>query len=368
MEFLIIFGILALLTIISIAYLQLNPQFGGRISKEDRKRYARSPQWDGEKFVNLQETTADVNLLTMPELLRESYQNYQAQVPDAPLQLQPFDRQAWEQSDAGFQFIWYGHSVCLMRLEGKNLLIDPMFGPDASPVGPIRTRRFSENTLEIIDQLPELDVVLLTHDHYDHLDYQSILKLKDKADRFYVALGTKRHLLRWGIDDSRVREFDWWEEVQLGTIQLTFTPSRHFSGRGMGDRAKCLWGGWAFHTPNYRIYWSGDGGYGPHFKEIGERLGPFDWAFVECGQYYKLWTQVHQLPEEAVWAVGDVKAQTGIPVHWGAFKLAPHYWQEPAERFCRFAEEEGVAIGLPRLGELIRPEEDLPRDCWWEKP
>ena len=359
-------GLLALIIGIGLAYLRLNPQFGGRITAEDRQRYARSPQWDGKQFVNPQETNVDISLLKVPGLIRENIQYHQAHTPDAPLPVIPFDRAAWNQSQSGFQFIWYGHAVCLMRLEGHNFLIDPMLGPDASPVGPVRTRRFSENTLAFLDELPALQAVFLTHDHYDHLDYQSVLKLKDKVEHFYVALGVKRHLLRWGVPEDHITEFDWWDEGRLGNIQFTFTPSRHFSGRSIDDRAKCLWGGWAFHTPNYRIYWSGDGGYGPHFQEVGQRLGPFDWAFVECGQYYKLWTQVHQLPEEAVQAVKDARAKIGVPVHWGAFKLAPHHWKEPAERFCKAAVEEGVDFAVPRLGAMVAAEDQLPREYWWE--
>ncbi len=349
------------------AYLFFNPQFGGSVIAAYRQKYARSPQWDGEKFVNQQETSVDIDLLKVPELIRENIQYHQAHTPDAPLPVVPFDRQAWAQSKSGFQFIWYGHAACLMRLDGQNFLIDPMFGPDASPVGPVHTQRFSKNTLDILEELPELQAIFLTHDHYDHLDYQSILRLKGKTAHFYVALGVKRHLLRWGIAEGRITEFDWWEAGRLGNIDFTFTPSRHFSGRSINDRAKCMWGGWAFHTPNHRIYWSGDGGYGPHCKEVGERLGPFDWAFVECGQYYKLWTQVHQLPEEAVKAVKDARAKIGLPVHWGAFKLAPHHWKERAERFCRAAAEQEVEFAVPRLGAIYTTEDKLPQEHWWGK-
>lgn len=347
------------------AYLHFNPQFGGRISPADKRAYAQSPQWDGQKFVNQSETKVDVNLRTMPGLIRANLKDRKQRIPQHPLPVQPFNSQAWNSSNAHFQFIWYGHSVVLMKLAGKTILIDPMFGPDASPVGPVRTPRFSQNTLDILDTLPDLDAVFLTHDHYDHLDYASIQKLKGKVVHYYVALGVKRHLRHWGIPAGQITEYDWWDTGRLGDIQFTFTPSRHFSGRGLTDRTKCLWGGWAFITPQKRIYWSGDGGYASHFSEIGDKLGPFDWAFLECGQYYKLWTQVHQLPEEAVQAAIDVGAKVSTPVHWGAFKLAPHHWQDPVERFAAAAKNKGITTAFPELGQLVIEKDKLPCQHWW---
>jgi len=174
---LIIFLTLLLISLVLLyAYLNFNPQFGGRITPADKRAYARSPHWDGQKFVNQSETTVDVNLQNMPGLIQANLKDRKQKVPQNPLPVQPFDQEAWNNSNADFQFIWYGHAVALMKLAGKSFLIDPMFGPDASPVGPVRTRRFSNDTLAILDTLPNLDPVFLTHDHYDHLDYASIQK------------------------------------------------------------------------------------------------------------------------------------------------------------------------------------------------
>ncbi len=161
-----------------------------------------------------------------------------------------------------------------------------------------RLVRNGENTLNLVEQLPTLDAILLTHDHYDHLDLESIRRLKNKTENWLVALGVGRHLEKWGIPKNSITEFGWWQKVDFLGIEITATPSRHFSGRGPFDRAKSLWCGWVFKSANHAIYWSGDGGYGEHFKEIGERLGPFDWGFMECGQYNERWHQIHMYPED----------------------------------------------------------------------
>lgn len=362
----ILFSAILIAPLAGLAYLRFNPQFGGRIKAADQARYAQSPQWDGEKFVNQNPTEVEVNLRTLPGLIRAQLTERGARTPAQKLPVVPFDSQAWNSRGDRFQFVWYGHSVCLMKLAGKNILIDPMFGPDASPIGPVRTHRFSENTLAIIDNLPNLDVVLLTHDHYDHIDYASIEKLKDKVPHFYVALGIKRHLTEWGIAADRITEMDWWDTATIGDITITFTPSRHFSGRGLFDRAKSLWGGWALVTPKDRIYWSGDGGYDSHFKTIGDQLGPFDWAFVECGQYYKLWHQIHMYPGEAVQAAIDVGAKVATPVHWGGFSLALHTWREPVQEFVTAARRKDFSISVPRLGAITSYSENQNLQAWWE--
>jgi L-ascorbate metabolism protein UlaG (beta-lactamase superfamily) len=202
--------------------------------------------------------------------------------------------------------------------------------------------------------LPEIDLVLFTHDHYDHLDLASVEKLRGKTRQFYVALGVKRHLAAWGVDDAIVQEFDWWDEADFEGLRLTFTPTRHFSGRGLTDRAKSLWGGWVLDDGQHRIWFSGDGGYGDHFKEVGQRLGPFDIGFMECGQYGEYWPLIHMFPDESVQAALDAGVKRAMPVHWAAFVLSfQHSWYEPATTFCKLAEEKGLNHFTPRLGEVF---------------
>ena len=195
-------------------------------------------------------------------------------------------------------------------------------------------------------------MVLLSHDHYDHLDYDSIQQLKPKVKHFYTALGVKRHLVKWGIQADTITEFDWWNTSVFKNITITFTPTRHFSGRGLTDKAKSLWGGWSLKTSKEKIWFSGDSGYGEHFKEIGRQLGPFDFAFMECGQYNENWHQIHMFPEESVQAAIDAQVKTIMPVHWAGFALAQHSWTEPVERFTVAADKQNVKYIVPQLGEI----------------
>jgi L-ascorbate metabolism protein UlaG (beta-lactamase superfamily) len=192
----------------------------------------------------------------------------------------------------------------------------------------------------------------MSHDHYDHLDYQSIQKLKHKTNHFYTALGVAKHLRRWGIDNSKITEMDWQDEIQIDGVKLIFTESRHFSGRRFSDRFKCLWGGWIIAAGDKKIYWSGDGGYGLHFKEIGEKYGPFDIGFMECGQYNPNWKDIHLTPEESVQAALDAKVKTAMPVHCMGFALAMHPWQEPLEKFYAAAAEYKLKTTAPKIGAI----------------
>ena len=348
-----------------IAYARKNPQFGGSVTAEEKKRFENSMQWRGDIFENSSTTTMDMNLKTVPGLLKEFINGRKSRMPKTSIDFHEFDRERFEKGSKP-RFIWFGHSVALLRIDSINILIDPMFGPDASPIGPMRTKRFSDNTLDIIDSLPEIDLVLLTHDHYDHLDYQSILKLKNKVKCFYVALGTARHLIKWGISKDRIQEFDWWQKTVFQELEIVFTPSRHFSGRGAFDRAKSLWGGWVVKSKEFSVYWSGDGGYDSHFKEIGMKYGPFDLGFMECGQYNERWQQIHMLPEEAVQASMDASVNKAIPVHWGAFSLALHDWKDPIQRFEKQAQLDGQDCLFPELGKVIKYDENH-SEPWWER-
>ncbi|WP_237332513.1 MBL fold metallo-hydrolase [Zobellia amurskyensis] len=308
-------------------------QFGGKLTNVSTERYSQSENWKDGKFLNLEETSMSINFWEIPKLLYKQFTDTKKREPAAPLPVTSFNKKSFLLDDVPFKYIWYGHSVILMRMNAKTILIDPMLGSNASPIAPFKTKRFSENTLDLIEDFPEIDLMILSHDHYDHLDYDSIVKLKRKTKKYYVALGVKRHLVAWDIDPELITEFDWWNDATFNDIQITFTPSRHFSGRGLTDRAKSLWGGWTFKTANHNIWFSGDSGYGSHFKEIGEKLGPFDFGFMENGQYNEKWHQIHMFPEESVQAALDAGVKKVMPVHWAGFALAQHSWKEPADRF-----------------------------------
>lgn len=346
-------------------YLRYNPHFGKTPDTSEKKRLSRSKQWKGNKFENFSRTNMNIGLSTIPKLLKERITKRKYRSPSVGLPILGLNQKDLYEGTQP-KFIWYGHSVVLLRIEQKNFLIDPMFGPDASPIAPWSTKRFSRNTLNLIDNLPEIEAVLLSHDHYDHLDLKSIQKLKEKSQKFMVALGVARHLEHWGIASNKIREFDWWDTCNLGGVELSFTPTRHFSGRGPFDRTTSLWGGWVFSTSKHNIYWSGDSGYDSHFKLIGQKLGPFDWGFMECGQYNPHWAQIHMFPEETVQASIDARVKTVIPVHWAGFDLSLHSWKEPVERFVRRARERAISYSTPKPGELIKMYLEPIDDPWWK--
>ncbi len=341
-------------------------QFGGRVSLEDKEFYGQSPHWKNGKFQNAVDISMMIDLKDFPRVIRKQFFGKSARSPEQALPIQPFDKTTFLRQNEQAKFIWYGHSVLLANIRGKICLIDPMLGPDTTPIAPTVTKRFSENTLDLIEDFPPIDILLMTHDHYDHLDYASILRLKPKVKQYFVAMGVKRHLVSWGVESSLITEFDWWDSQELDNCKITFTPTQHFSGRGLTDRFKTLWGGWVFQTPNESIWFSGDGGYGNHFTEIGERLGPFDLAFMECGQYNTDWHPVHLFPEESIRAALDAGAKTVMPVHWAGFDLSYyHTWKEPAEQFVHFASEQEVPYLLPQLGEIFTQSSRL-ASPWWE--
>ena len=346
-------------------YLKKNPQFGGKLEKDEKETLSKSGHWKKGKFQNLSKTTMDMDVFKLPGLLKENKKGRKTKGPNGLIPIAPFKASDFNKNGKP-KFIWYGHSVLLLQLNDKNILIDPMFGQDASPIGPIRTKRFSENCLQLIGKLPTIDLILMTHDHYDHLDFHSLRLLRNKVDTFLVPLGVGRHLLKWGVDSKHITEFDWWQELKLFGIDFIFTPSRHFSGRGAFDRAKSLWGGWVLKSDEHRIYWSGDGGYDDHFMMIGKKYGPFDWGFMESGQYNERWHQIHMYPEEAVQAAIDSKVHRAVPVHWGAFSLALHHWADPIERFVEASEKKHQQYLCPRPGEVIQMGQ-VESNAWWKK-
>ena len=346
-------------------YLKKNPQFGGKLEKEEKKLLSASPHWKNGNFNNLSKTVMEMNMGSLPGLIKERVQGREKRDPKKPIEVIPFNSENFKK-DSKPKFVWYGHSVLLLQINNKNLLIDPMFGQDASPVGPFRTKRFSKDTLKLIDELPPIDAVLMTHDHYDHLDFESIRLLRSKVNLFLVPLGLGRHLIRWDIDKSSIVECDWWQEIKYFDIDFIFTPSRHFSGRGAFDRAKSLWGGWVIKSKNSNIYYSGDGGYETHFKLIGEKFGPFDWGFMECGQYNERWSQIHMYPEKTVQAALDAQVSQAIPVHWGAFSLALHSWTDPIDRFVESAENKEQQFLSPEPGEIIVSGQSQ-SNPWWKQ-
>lgn len=340
-------------------------QLGGKLTNEFKTRYINSPQWKAGAFRNNKRIEMNTGFLRIPSILVKQLKGRADRQPIKPLNISPFNKDEFYAEERTARMIWYGHSVIFIRVNQTNILIDPMFGSDTTPIAPFKSSRYSENTLAIIDDLPPIDIVLLTHDHYDHLDYGSIIRLKSKVKQFFVPLGLSRHLVAWGIDQNIINEFDWWDTSQMNDIQFSFTPTQHFSGRWLNDRQMSLWGGWAIQSENENIWISGDGGYAGHFCEIGKRLGPFDFAFMECGQYNDDWRPVHLFPDESVQAALDAGVRKAMPIHWAGFSLSYHHtWKDPAEDFLETSIRYGLDYAFPELGRCFSINDEI-KDCWW---
>lgn len=263
------------------------------------------------------------------------------------------------------KFVWFGHSTLLLNIDGQVLLVDPVFSQSASPFSWM-VKRFQPAALKR-EELPAIDTIVISHDHYDHLDKETIEFFQDKKTQFVVPLAVGEHLRNWGIPAERIAELDWYDSFAFQGLTFTATPAHHFSGRGLFDQNETLWASWIIQGSKERIYFSGDSGYAEHFKEIGNRFGPFDVAFLENGQYNERWLYAHMMPEETVQAALDLQARTFVPVHWGMFDLSIHNWSEPVERSYKLAAEKGIPFLSPRLGEIVDRNIKQEFRPWWDQ-
>lgn len=359
--------LLVILLVGAFLFIQLSPEFGGKPTNEQRESFAQLDHYRDGTFINLTPTSMDMSFGNILSVLRDYIKGIPNGTPDFMLPVEPVDSLSLvEPIDSPTQITWFGHSAVLLEIDGLRVFIDPMLGNVPAPHPWLGGNRFNKQLPINIEQLPPIDAVLISHDHYDHLDYGSVKKLKEKVKDFYVPLGVGAHLRRWGVDKSAIHELDWWDGAQHQNLKFVFTPSRHFSGRGVTDRSTTLWGSWIVQGKSHNIYFSGDGGYGPHFQEIGERYGPFDFAMMECGQYDKRWAQIHMMPEESAQAAVDVQARLMMPIHWGAFRLALHSWTDPIERVTAKAQQLQMPITTPKIGETLTVgSNNPPSSSWW---
>lgn len=342
--------------------------FGTIPTGEDTLRMEASPQYDAlnERFVNpdpealrqVEEFKADWG-----EILKWLFVKGE-RTPDDPLPQTVPDLAAFSASTGGAEIIWFGHSSFLLRMDGKNILVDPVFSGRASPI-PFSVQRFQDPVITLED-LPEIDYIVISHDHYDHLDMDSVKFFRDKQAQFLVPLGVGSHLRGWGIDAGRITELDWWQSVQREGIEFIAAPAQHFSGRGLFEKNKTLWASWIIRDERQSIFYSGDSGYNTHFKAIGDAYGPFDAALIETGQYNNKWRGVHMMPEEAAQAYFDLRAEMYIPVHWSMFELSMHTWYQPAMEIAAVAGTRGVNLVTPRLGEVVAIDTPPETTAWWQ--
>ncbi|WP_214606952.1 MBL fold metallo-hydrolase [Hymenobacter arizonensis] len=360
-------SIIGVLLIAAVAFTGLSPQFGGKPSKAEQAVYAKSGHYRDGEFVNLVPTSlsTDGNFFSM--MWKFLFRKDPDAKPAGPLPMLPLDSLSiTRKTPETVRVTWFGHSASLVELAGKNILLDPMLSIEMGPVKWATPNRYNPSLPIGPDQLPPIDAVLISHDHYDHLDYATIRRIKDKVARFYVPLGIGPHLRAWGVAPERITEMNWGNEATVDGLTLICTPSRHFSGRGLTNRNSTLWSSWVMKSATKRLFYSGDGGYGPHFSTIGATYGPFDLTLMECGQYDQQWSQIHMLPEQSVQAARDLRSQMMLPVHWGAYTEANHAWNDPINRATAEAARLQQPITTPRLGEPVTLGAELPSARWWE--
>jgi len=260
---------------------------------------------------------------------------------------------------------WFGHASILVEIEGYRILTDPNFSERASPFKWLGPKRFHPVPIAT-DKLPVLDAIIISHDHYDHLDYHTIRKLAPRTKHFYVPLGIGSHLRSWGVDKDKITELDWWQEAKLdNAITLAPTPAQHFSGRSLFNRNTTLWASWVMLGKRHRVYFSGDTGMFDGFKEIGKRYGPFDYTLMHIGAYSDEWPKIHMNPEEAVLAHQQIGGKVFVPIHWGTFRLAFHDWNDPAERLYREATKRKLTFVIPIAGQSFHNPDLPPVTTWW---
>ena len=312
-----------------------------------------SPNYHDGVFRNI-EPGSDASLTRQDQwrLLQQVLAGGTDQRPSAPV---PLVTPAVALPAADLAVTWYGHSSAVIEVDGYRVLADPVWSERCSPSRVVGPQRLHEPPAEL-DGLPAIDAVIISHDHYDHLDVDTVKHLaRTQRAKFFVPLGIGAHLRAWHIPDDRIVELDWNEAAQLGELTLVCTPARHFSGRFL-SRNVTLWSSWAIIGPRHRAFFGGDTGYTKSFADIGADHGPFDVTLMPIGAYHPGWPDIHMNPEDAVRAHRDVTdAGLLVPIHWATFRLAPHPWSEPVERMLTAAEHEGVRVATPKPGERVEP-------------
>ncbi len=357
----IIGAVLLLLGLIVFLFLKLWVPFGGMPSKADRKNYAeRTSNFKKGKFVSYEEMS-----LFTSEKGKNNFLSNKSVKPkeDLPIVYPTFLESPKEED---LTVTWLGHSTIFIQMQGMNILIDPVFSDITSPVSFIGPKRYSDIPIKI-DELPEIDIVLITHDHYDHLDYQTIKKIDKKVKRYIVPLGIENHLERWKVSSSKITNMAWNEEINVHGLTIGCMPAKHYSGRKIIDSGNTLWASWVLKNDNYQIYDSGDSGYGSHFEDIYKKYGAFDLVLMDSGQYDQAWANVHMNPEESVTSSKVLHAKVAMPIHWGSFVLANHPWDDPVESFTTYAEKKNLEVITPKIGETVQWNHyENYQEKWWK--
>lgn len=347
----IVLGLMLLLVVATYHFLQTTP-FGALPAGERLKRIRKSPHWREGAFQNLHLTPDYAEGRNFFSVMWSFFFNKSPRnLPDRPISSVYTDLHTLDKGREGW--VWMGHSSYFLQLSGRRILVDPVLTGYASPIKMASGKAFEGADGYRPKHIPAVDYVFISHDHWDHLDYATIVAIEDRVGMFVTGLGTGAHLERWGVQPNRIVELDWNEsKVFADGFKFTALPARHFSGRGL-KRNQALWISIALETPGKKLYLGGDSGYDHHFKEIGQLMGGFDLAFLECGQYDYDWKYIHMMPEEVVQACRDLGAKTLMPVHREKFSLAKHAWDEPWLKVSAEAERHHLPILHPKNGEWV---------------
>lgn len=346
------------------AIFRMYPAFGGIVTDDDRANYRlRCKYLDGKKFIYPDEWKMD----GLPANNKVSSNGTR---PKFKLPVYTPDFNIREKGK--LKFTWFGHSSILLQVSGKNILIDPVIFRRFFPIPKMGPKRFSDNPIKP-EELPNIDIVLITHDHHDHLEPRTIKNIDHKTKKYIVPIGVEKHLIKWGIDAKKIKSLSWWESFSIDStenakdnIEFTCTPSRHFSGRRLTGQNQTEYCSYVIKTPDYKIFDSGDGSIGKHFEKIHDRFGDFDLAFMECGQYSDKWHYSHMYPEESAEMADKVCAKAVVPIHWGAFCISDHAWDDSIIRFTWKAAEIGLNVLTPHISETVDIEcMEKYKDNWW---
>lgn len=357
--------IIALLIVIILIFMQ-QPQFGKQPTGERLERIKQSPNYSDDKFQNLSPTPSLAEGASYYTVFKEFF--FGKKVRNKPQDNIPSKKEDLLHLDPKENIlVWFGHSSYFMQADGKTILVDPVFSGSVSPLK-ITNKAYPGSDVYSADDFPAIDILFISHDHWDHLDYDTVLKLKPKVKKVVTGLGTAQHLEYWGYDTAVIEEKDWGEHVELGDgFTIDVTPARHFSGRGF-SRNKALWVSFVLQTPSMKLFLGGDSGYDYFFKEIGDKYGPFDLAILECGQYNEYWKYIHMMPQQVVQAAIDLKAEKLMPVHWSKFSLALHAWDLPIKTVVDEAAQRQMPLFTPMIGEKTNLNDiGIPQQQWWNE-
>lgn len=354
----IIFGIIGAIFLTATIYINASPQMGGKSNKFD------SPNFKDNKFQNLEPTSIMTSKYSMLKSMKEFFFDRSKDTfPKNTLQTKKINLDLIKKSN--ITVTWLGHSTILFTTKDLVIITDPVLNKKRIPPLNLGPKHFPYSNNYEVKDLPEVDIVLISHDHFDHLDMETVKKLKNST--FYVPLGVKSHLLRWGINEKNIKEHDWYNKTKHKNAEMIFTPARHFSGRGLFNRDSTLWGSWIIKINKKNIYYGGDSGYMKEFKKIGKDYGPFDIVMLDSGQYDKAWQPIHMLPNQVIKATIDLKGKTVLPIHNSKYVLSRHAWYDPMEKVTKEGKKRNVSVSTPKIGQTFKLGQKSLNDKWWRK-